>query len=182
MVEGENQQKERAECGEGEDKVALETGESEAEGLKKENSELVNDLKRLQAEFENYQKRTEKEKGEASEKGRGAVLAKLIALADEFEAAEAHMHASSESELRNGIRLLHKKLEDLLEGEGVEPIVCLGKKFDPDRCDAVEMVESEGGEGVVAKEMRKGYIYNGRILRHAMVSVTRKPAEEEKAR
>ncbi|MFH0817098.1 MAG: nucleotide exchange factor GrpE [Candidatus Micrarchaeota archaeon] len=161
---------EKKECGE----------ESGLEKLKKENLELTNDLKRLQAEFENYQKRTEREKGEVSGRGRGVVLMKFISLADEFEAAETHMHTSGERELRNGIRLLHKKLENLLEEEGVIPIESLGKKFDPDRCDAVELVESEGEEGVVAKEMRKGYIYDGRVLRHAIVGVTKKPKGQEK--
>lgn len=147
--------------------------------LRAENEELVKTLKRLQAEFENYQKRMDKEKEEWDNRGRQAVLVKLITLADEFEAATAHMHKSSESELRNGIRLLQKKLLAVLDDEGVEEIECLGRKFDPDLCDAVEMVEDDGEDGIVAKEMRKGYSRNGKVIRHAMVGVTKKKNEGE---
>jgi molecular chaperone GrpE len=146
----------------------------EAEQLKAQNEELLSDLKRLAAEFENYQKRTEKEKESASERGKLQVLKKMISLADEFDAAITHMHTSSESELRSGIRLLQKKLLSVLEEEGVEPLECIGSKFDPDVCDAVEMVEDEGEEGVIVKEMRKGYKCKGVVLRHSMVGVTKK--------
>ena len=149
-------------------------GENEIGKLKAENDELVAALKRLQAEFENYQKRADRERASSGERGKQEVLGKLIVLADEFEAAVQHMHRSSESELRNGIRLLQKKLASILEGEGVTGIECLGKKFDPDICDAVEVVEDDGPEGVVVKEMRKGYLRNGQVLRHAMVGVTKK--------
>jgi len=154
----------------------------DASKLRAKNEELVNDLKRLQAEFENYQKRTDKEKAVWEEKGKRTVLMKLILLADEFEAAGAHMHQSSESELRSGIRLLQKKLLAVLEEEGVKPIECLGKKFDPGSCDAVEMVGTEGDEGIVAKEMRKGYVYNGSVLRHAMVGVSKKKEGESEGK
>jgi len=153
--------------------------ENELSKLKSENEELVKTLKRLQAEFENYQKRVEKEKAGLEERGKQAMLAKMILLADEFEAASVHMHKSSESELRSGIRLLHKKLFSLLEEEGIKPIECIGRKFDPGSCDAVEVLEDEGEEGIVAKEMRKGYVRNGIVLRHAMVGVTKKKKEDE---
>ncbi len=150
-------------------------GESETKIPKTKNEELVSDLKRLQAQFENYQKRVEKEKAEMRDSGKREVLVKLISLADEFDAACVHMHQSSESELRNGIRLLQKKLLSVLEGEGVREVECVGKKFSPDSCDAVELIPTEDGEdGVVLKEMRKGYSHNGKVLRHAMVGVSKK--------
>ncbi len=178
-IDGKEESKEKETRGEQEGKVETKKPASELEKLMQENTNLINDLKRLAAEFENYQKRTEREKNESSGAGKGAVLKKLITLADEFEAAEAHMQRESESELRNGVRLLHKKLMTLLEEEGVEQMEYLGKRFDPDRCDAVELVDNEGEEGIVAKEMRKGYVYNGKVLRHAMVGVTKKPNNKE---
>jgi molecular chaperone GrpE len=154
--------------------------EGEIQVPKAKNEELVSDLKRLQAQFENYQKRVEKEKAQMRDSGKQEVLAKMVSLADEFDAACSHMHNSSESELRNGIRLLQKKLMSLLEDEGVKPIECIGRKFSQDSCDAVELVESgEGEDGIVVKEMRRGYSHNGKVLRHAMVGVTKVKGKTE---
>ncbi|MFH1448235.1 MAG: nucleotide exchange factor GrpE [Candidatus Micrarchaeota archaeon] len=160
------------------DDVAQEKDNGELEQLREENAELIDDAKRLQAEFENYQKRVDKERASDENKGKWMMLEKLMLLADEFDAAVSHMHSSSESELRNGIRLLHKKLLSLMKEEGVEPIDCVGKKFNSDICDAVEMVEDEGEEGIVLREMRKGYVHDGGVLRHPMVAVSKKKSDD----
>ncbi len=157
-----------------EETVEENKGENELENLRKENQVLMDDIKRIQADFENYRKRADKEVSSSEDSGKKKVLEKLIALADEFDAAIEHMHKSSESELRNGIRLLHKKLLSVLKDEGVEPLECIGKKFDSDTCDAVEVVDGEGEDGIVLKELRKGYSHRGTVLRHAMVSVSKK--------
>jgi len=124
---------------------------------------------RLQAEFENYKKRAVKENDMLREKASADVMLKLLPLVDDFDMAISHMDESSDKEFKKGMELIYAKLLDLLAREGVSEMECLGESFDPYRHDALR--HGEGEEGKVIEVIQKGYLFRGKVLRHAKVAV-----------
>ena len=76
--------------------------------------------------------------------------------------------------------MIANQLVDVLKGEGLAPIEALNKEFDPKVMEAVETVESEDSDNIVLKVMQAGYMYKDRVLRPAMVVVSKKKNIEEK--
>jgi len=65
-----------------------------------------------------------------------------------------------------------KKIQKILRNENVKPVECLGKPFDPSKCNAIATVEKEDvEEGTVVEEIRKGYIMNDKLIRPSIVKV-----------
>ncbi|MFZ5500291.1 MAG: nucleotide exchange factor GrpE, partial [Candidatus Micrarchaeota archaeon] len=126
-------------------------------------------IMRLQAEFENYKKRSVKENDMLREKASADAMLKLLPLADDFGMAVAHMDSASDKEFKKGIELIYAKLLDLLAREGVAEMECLGETFDPYRHDALRHMEGEDGR--VVEVIQKGYLFRGKVLRHAKVAV-----------
>ncbi len=129
-------------------------------------------LLRKQAEFDNYRKRTERERAESSLAGAREVLHRLLPVLDNMERALRTGEASSDP-LRKGIELVHQQFQDLLKKEGVQPIEALGAHFDPRLHEAVEVLDVPGFEAdMILEEMQKGYTFNDRLLRPALVKVS----------
>jgi molecular chaperone GrpE len=154
--------------------------------LKESDSQRISDLeeqvKRLQAEFENYKKRTAKERETLLSSGSAATIMKLLPVLDEMEVAIAAMaHDASAKGLKHGMEMLHKKFISILEKEGLGEMKALGDSFDPYRHEAVRTVEG-GEDGKVAEVMKKGYLFKGNVLRHAMVVVTKKKEDKKEER
>jgi molecular chaperone GrpE len=103
------------------------------------------------------------------------VLEKLLPVMDDMNRAFANVPADqADSDWVNGFRLIQRKLQGVLDGEGVTPIVAEGQHFDPSLHHAVTHEEAEGVEsGVVIAEVAKGYKLGDKILRPAMVRVAR---------
>jgi molecular chaperone GrpE len=139
-------------------------------------TEYLDDLKRLKAEFENYRKRVLKEQTRAVEMAAEPLMAKLLEVLDEFELAL--MAAERKPDLDrflHGVELVYAKLTDILRSEGLERIDAAGKRFDPERHEA--LLQSEGdaeGEPYVADVLRNGYTLKGRVIRPAGVKVGRR--------
>lgn len=141
------------------------------------------DLQRLQAEFSNYRKRMMRETAEASARGAERIVAQLLPVLDNFERAIAH------GEGGEGVELVFKELKAVLENAGLEEVPGEGLPFDPQVHEAVESREDESvTEEVVRAVHRRGYTMNGKLLRAAMVGVSRpaspadasaEPQEEE---
>jgi len=158
-----------------EEEQLLESATVRAEEDSKMLEEMANDLKRIQAEFENYKKRNAKEMFEAREHG-GAHFAKsLLEFMDDLDAAVE----KGEGETKKAMELVRRKFHSILEKEGLHEIKALGEKFDPYRHEAVMSQEHDGEESRVLSVMRKGYMFNGRIIRHAMVVVSKKKGEKK---
>jgi len=131
----------------------------------------------LQADFENAKKRWLKQQAEAQEKANAEVLRQLLEIFDDFERAHscAEQAAGSES-LRAGVEMIAQRMKAFLKSYGVEPIGALEKPFDPAYHEAVAHEVSESApESSVLAELRKGYLMNGRVLRHSVVKVAVKP-------
>jgi len=144
-------------------------------------SDLEGQLKRLQAEFENYKKRTDREKEMLLAGGSAAMIYKLLPFMDEMEVAvEAIHHKASVKDVKTGMEMLSKKLRATLEKEGLSEMKASDESFDPYLHEAVRTVEGES-DGKVVKVMKKGYLFRGNVLRHAMVVVSRKKEEKPEA-
>ncbi len=138
------------------------------------NEELLNRLKYLQADFENYRKRASRE-GEALVRlANEALVARLLPILDDFDAALAHLNG----EASKGMRMVYENLRTALQTVGLEEIAAEGQAFDPYVHDCVQQVEdSDLKDGVVKEVVRKGYRLQDRILRPAQVIVVRNGGE-----
>jgi len=135
---------------------------------------LTNDLKRMTADFANYRKRNEAERAEFAKFAKADLIARLLDVLDGYDRALATIP----EELRGstwveGMWLIEKKLRSILEAEGLQAVDSLGRPFDPYQHEAVAHVESDEPEGTVINEHQKAYRLHDRIIRPAMVSVSR---------
>ncbi|NTV96086.1 MAG: nucleotide exchange factor GrpE [Thiobacillus sp.] len=128
---------------------------------------------RAKAEAENARRRA----ADDVEKARKFALDKfsgdLLAVKDSLEAALATGGNASLSSLMSGVELTLKQLVSVFERHGVVEVNPLGAKFDPNAHQAIGMVDGEGEPNSVAQVLQKGYLLNDRVLRPALVMVTK---------
>jgi molecular chaperone GrpE len=152
---------------------------SETEQLKAERDALLDRLARLQAEFDNARKRAVREQQEFREFAAADVIRNFLPILDSFEralkAGSGDSNSSSNSnDFRNGVELIYRQFQDVLQKIGVQPIPAMGRAFDPRVHEAVEMVDTtEVADHHVFDEIQRGYKYKDRLLRPAMVRVAR---------
>jgi len=128
---------------------------------------------RLAAEYKNYRRRTDQEKETAADRGKKELLTELLSLADDLDLAAANRTKSPKA-IAEGVEMIHRRLRDILKTNSVTTFVSKGKKFDPDWHEAFGMVEAGQEEsGIVHQEMRRGYAWNGRLLRPSLVIVSK---------
>lgn len=139
-------------------------------------TEYLEALQRERASFINYKRRTEQEKSETAQYAAANLLKKLLPVVDDFDRA---LGSVPEAERKNhkwlqGIELIQRKLHSVLESEGVEAIEAQGQPFDPNLHEAVAFDDSgNGGTDIVSEVYSKGYKLKDRVIRHAMVRVSR---------
>lgn len=131
--------------------------------------------------MQNMQRRTARDVENAHKFGIEKFLQNLLPVADSLEKAiESAEQASSgdaENAIAEGVRLCHKLLIDVMARENVEVIDPIGEPFDPNEHQAMSMVENPNMEpNSVFAVVQKGYKLNGRLVRAAMVMVTKAPA------
>jgi molecular chaperone GrpE len=150
--------------------------QTEYEQLKKERDGLVDRLARLQAEFENARKRAEKEKADFRDYATGQVVEQFLPVLDNFELALKS--TGSLEQLRQGVELIVKQMEEILRGMQVQPIATVGVEFDPRHHEAMGSVEREDlPDQHVAEEVRRGYRIREKLLRPALVRVVSNPKQ-----
>jgi molecular chaperone GrpE len=148
--------------------------ESELKKLRAERNDLFDRLARLQAEFENYRKRSAKENADYRDFAVSDAARALLPVIDSFSLALKNASAKPE-DLRKGVELIHKQLQDVLQKLNVERINAEGEPFDPRVHEAIEVVESDAApDHHVLEELQPGYRIKGRLLRPAMVRVAKK--------
>ncbi len=131
-------------------------------------------LLRLAAEFENYKKRTRREWELLQKRANADLIKEIIGGIDNFDRAFENL-GGVDSQLHDGIRLIHAGLMDVLRRVGLKEMEALNQKFDPLYHEAVGEIESEGlEEGYVAHVVQKGYLLNNQVLRPARVMVSKK--------
>jgi molecular chaperone GrpE len=145
-------------------------GPAEMDRLKAERDQLLDRLARVQAEFENARKRAEREKAEFRDHVTGAVVEQFLPVLDNFELALKA--AGSEEQLRSGVSLIVKQMEEVLGKMQVQAVAAVGEVFDPRVHEALGTVEREDvPDQHVAEEIRRGYKMRERLLRPALVRV-----------
>lgn len=149
---------------------------AEFDQLKAERDQLVDRLARLQAEFENARKRAEREKQEYRDYATGAVVEQFLPVVDNFTLA---LKAEGSAEqLRTGVDLIVKQMDEILRQLQVVPVEAVGAAFDPRVHEALGTVEREDlPDQHVAEEIRRGYKLRERLLRPAMVRVAHNPKQ-----
>jgi molecular chaperone GrpE len=143
--------------------------------LESERDEYLDTLRRVQAEFENYRKRVIKEQTALVDRATEGLVEQLLPVLDSFELALKNADAAGSDDIENvrkGVELVYAEFLGVLEKAGVSRIEADGKPFDPNVHEAV-MQEEGDGEPVVSDVLRTGYTLKGRVLRPAMVKVTR---------
>jgi molecular chaperone GrpE len=145
--------------------------EDELQALRTERTSLMDRLARQQAEFENARKRSLKTQAEYREYALADVAKSLLPVLDSLERALGHKEEAKD--FSSGIQLIYRQLQNALNKIGVEPIATEGEQFDPAWHEAVEAEESDSQENRVLDELQRGYTLNGRLLRPAMVRVSR---------
>jgi molecular chaperone GrpE len=136
---------------------------------------------RSQADFENFRKRAAREKEDAVKYSNASFLERLIPIFDNFELGLAAARTGAEnSPILAGMDMVAKQLNDFLLASGVEPVNGEGQPFDPNLHEAVAQEESaDVEEGIVIRQLRKGYKLRDRLLRPATVVVSKgAPAAE----
>jgi molecular chaperone GrpE len=142
----------------------------ELDQLKAERDQLLDRLARLQAEFENARKRAERERVEFRDYATGNVVEQFLPVVDNFELALKS--TGSEEQLRSGVALIVKQMEEILRQMQVSPVATVGEEFDPRVHEALGSVEREDmPDQHVAEEIRRGYKLRERLLRPALVRV-----------
>ena len=164
-----------------EDMEPLELQKEEEPSYEEQVKELDDKYVRLYAEFENYRKRVLKEKEDLASYVREELIYELLTSLDHLDIALKHANEDETSSgIRQGVEMTLRELNRTLEKFGLKPIEALGKPFDPEFHHAVSHVESdEADENTVIEELRKGYMYGDKVLRAAMVAVSRRPGEAE---
>jgi len=149
---------------------------SEYDQLKAERDQLVDRLARLQAEFENARKRAERERAEYRDYAAANVVERFLPVLDNFELA---LKATGSTEqLRSGVELIVKQMEDVLRQMNVTPIPTVGEEFNPNHHEALGSVERvDMPDQHVAEEIRRGYKIREKLLRPAMVRVVSNPKQ-----
>ena len=157
-------------------RAALEAAQQEA-------AESKAQWQRSAADFTKYKRRTEQERDAMLGLANEVLLAKLLAIVDDFDRAIANMPAELQGiPWVGGIGAIDRKLDQLLESEGLTPIDALGKQFDPHEHEAIAQEDRPGvPEGTVIAELQKGYRIRDRVLRPSMVAVARHPTDNTTA-
>jgi molecular chaperone GrpE len=147
--------------------------------LEAERDERVNDLKRVAADFENYRKRVARDQESLVARAHERLVKELLPVLDDLERALAAAEEHEEAKLEEGVRLVHRSLEDALKREGLAEIETNGR-FDPHVHEALLSQPSDAEEGSVLEVLQKGYRLGDRVIRPARVIVAA-PAPEEPA-
>ena len=145
--------------------------------------------KRAQSDLINFKRRADDEKTEQRFSIKSSILLSIITILDDFTLAMDMLPEDTESETwLEGIQIIHRKIENLLESQMVTKIDAIGKHFQPWEFEALQYKETKDfEENIVVEVIKEGYKFNGQILRPAQVIVSKavqiqedKPQEEIK--
>ena len=146
----------------------------ELEQLKGEKSQLLDRLARLQAEFDNARKREARERADARDYTISNTVEPFLGVMDNFQLA---LRADGTVEqLRSGVELILKQMEEALKGLNVQPVESVGEQFDPRIHEALGSIETkEFPDHQVLEEIRRGYRIREKLLRPALVRIAENP-------
>jgi molecular chaperone GrpE len=152
--------------------------QSEVDRLKQERDQSVERLARLQAEFENARKRDARERADFRDFAVSGAVEQFLPVLDNFHLALKS--SGSLEQLRSGLELVVKQMEEVLRSLNVQPVETVGARFDPRVHEALESVDrTDLPDHQVLDEVRRGYRIRDRLLRPALVRVVNNPQQKE---
>ena len=152
--------------------------QSEVDRLKQERDQAVERLARLQAEFENARKRDARERADFRDFAVSGAVEQFLPVLDNFQLALKS--SGSLEQLRSGLELVVKQMEEVLRSLNVQPVETVGVRFDPRVHEALESVDrTDLPDHQVIDEVRRGYRIKDRLLRPALVRVVNNPQQKE---
>ncbi len=151
--------------------------DAEVKKLKEENDLLKDKFLRVNAEMQNMRRRMEEEKSNLLKYEGEELIKRLLPIVDNFERAIGMDDTNLEDEVSkflSGFKMIYGNLNSTLQGYEVVAMDILNKPFDPNTMEAVLAEEVEGMEpNIVVDVLQKGYTYKGKVIRHAMVKVSK---------
>jgi molecular chaperone GrpE len=146
---------------------------SDLEVVQAAHAQLQDRYLRMAAEYDNFRKRSAREWREQKDRATAEVLREMLELADNLERALG-APGDDAAGLRKGVELIAQQLQATLRRFGVEPLEAAGAAFDPQRHEAVLVVDAPGAESQqVVDVVQRGYTLHGEVLRPARVTVAR---------
>ena len=192
MTESEKKEQEEISSEDEKETKKNEQKEKKIEPIKKETPEeklktVQDKLLRTMAEMENQRRRFEKEKQEAFEFGGFNFASESLLLIDNIDRAiisfkndESLKNNKDLNKIIDGIEIVKKDLISIFKKNGIDPIECINKKFDPNFHQAMLEIENNTkAPGTIVQEIQKGYMMKDRLLRPSLVGVAKKRQEKE---
>lgn len=143
---------------------------TELEQVKGERDQLLDRLARLQAEFENSRRRETKERQDVRDYAVQNAVEPFLGVIDNFKLALSSQ--GSVEQLRAGVELIVRQMDEALKGLNVQPVETVGTQFDPRVHEALGSIETaEYPDHQVIEEIRKGYKLRDKLLRPALVKI-----------
>ena len=165
-----------------------EKSESNKDSTKQKIKELEDKLTRNLAEMENQRRRFEKEKEDAFDYGGFAFARETLNLIDNLERSKKSLE--NDDSLKNSdalkktldhLEIINKDLISIFKKNNIEPILCINKKLDPNFHQAMMEIEDDQKEpGTIIQEIQKGFMMRDRLLRPALVAVSKKTEKNTK--
>jgi molecular chaperone GrpE len=154
---------------------ALEALQTELEAAKAQAAENLDGWQRERAAFANYKRRVEKEQAETYQNAASRIIARYLDVLDDFDRAMKDQPPEGETaKWAEGVALIYRKFQNLLEAEGLARIEAEGQAFDPELHEAVTHEDSEDhASGHVIAVLRQGYKLGDRVIRPALVRVAK---------
>jgi len=126
---------------------------------------------RTLADFDNYRRRVERERAGSAHAGKRELILPLLEVLDDFNRALEHLGNAPEW-VSSGFDAIYRRLNSILQAQGIVPFESLGDRFDPLRHEAVGLTENQDVEpGTVVAELNRGYCWGDEVLRPARVRV-----------
>lgn len=147
----------------------------ELEKQQEENKKYYDLYLRSLAEMDNFKKRSARDKEEYSKYAATPLIKKLLPVMDDLERALTQFDSSKDLEaLSKGVEMIARKLQEVMNSEGVEQVEALGKPFDPEYHQPLLVEESdEHPENTIIEELQTGYTLHGRVIRPSLVKVSK---------
>ena len=158
---------------------SVEELQKQIESLKQEKEDTFVRLQRVAADYDNYQKRFARQLAESVNYEKDKIIKAILPVLDNFEYTLSNTACEVKDEaLLKGVKIIYDHLLGVLKSQGVEQIQSTGEKFDPAHHEAItHRAEEEKEDGIVLKELQKGYMSNGRVIRASRVVVNKLAAQ-----
>ena len=157
----------------------VEALERELAETKAKSEEHLYNWQRSAADFSNYKRRTDDERSTLTQFSNAVLIGKLLSVLDDFDRALESVPAEAHDPWIEGVKLVERKLRNVLESEGVAPIDAIGHPFDPNLHEAVAHEETaEVPDNHVIGEVQRGYRLHDRVIRPSLVRVANNPKEQ----